>query len=145
MFPQLKQDIVINDSGVTNGETATGNIDTKGFDWLTLDVVMTTSDDATNNPSVLKLSQSDDTVVTNFSDITEFVGDGSGGFTIPNAVTSGEWGMKFNVDCRGLKRYLRLTISPLTTQGICAVANLGRGDESPVSTTSANVKALVEG
>ena len=53
--------------------------------------------------------------------------------------------MKFNVDLKGRERYLRLSISPLTTQVITAIANLYRGDEAPVNTTDANVKALVEG
>ncbi len=55
MRPSLKSAVVINDAGVTNGETATGNIDTLGFDWLTLDVVMTTANDTTNNPTTFKL------------------------------------------------------------------------------------------
>jgi len=145
MLPQGKQVICIAQSSTTNAATATGNIDTLGFDFCTLDVIMATSNDTTNNPTVFKLQESDDTTVTNFADITAFVGDGTGGWTIPAAVTSGNWGAKFNVDLRGRKRYLRLSISPLTTQVITAIANLYRGDEAPVNTTDADVKALVEG
>jgi len=146
MLPvQAKQVIVIAQASTTNAATATGNIDTKGFDFMTLDVIMATSDDTTNNPSVLKLTESDDTVATNFAAITAFTGDGTGGFTIPACVTEGNWGMKFNVDLRGRKRYLKLSISPLTTQVITAIANLCHGDESPDNTTDADVKALVEG
>lgn len=145
MGPVSKQVIAISPASFTNGATATGNIDTLGFDYATIDLAMATSNDVTNNPSVLKLAESDDTVVTNFADITAFVGDGAGGFTIPPAVTQGPWGMQFRVDCRKRKRYLRLSVSPVTTQSMSAVANLSRGDEAPVGTTSANVKALVSG
>lgn len=144
MRPSLKAAVVINDSGVTNGETATGNIDTLGYEWMKLDVMMTTSNDTTNNPTTLKLSESDDTEATNFSDITRFVGDGAGGFTIPAAVTSGNWIQTFNVDLRGRKRYLKLSVAVLTTQGIHAIANLGLGDEAPVS-AAGDVKSVVSG
>ena len=143
MLPYGKQVIVISQASTTNAATATGNIDTQGYDYATIDVIMATSNDTTNNPTVFKLAECDTTVVTSFANITAAVGDGTGGFTIPAAVTSGNWGMKFNVDLRGKKRYLKLSISPLTTQVITAIANLFRGDELPVDTTKANVKALV--
>ena len=142
MKPQLKQVIVIDQASTTNGATATGLIDTKGFDWLTLDVITSTSDDATNNPSVLKLSECD-TSNGSFSDVDGFVGDDD--FTIPNAVTSGSWGVKMNVDLVGRKRYLKLSVSPTTTQTITAIANLGLAKEAPYDKTGAGVKALVEG
>jgi len=142
MRPQLKQVVVINQQSTTNGATATGLIDTQGFSWLTLDVITTTSDAATNNPSVLKLSECDTSNGT-FTDVDGFVGDSD--FDIPDAVTSGNWGVKFNVDLRGRKRYLKLSVSPTTTQTITAIANLGVGSEAPVSASDAGVKALVEG
>lgn len=140
---QTKQVIAISQASTTNAATASGNIDTLGYDFVTIDVIASTSNDTTNNFSVLKLSESDDTVVTNFANVSGFVGDTD--FTIPAAVTQGNWGMKFNVDCRARKRYLKVSVSPVTTQTITAIANLSKGDEAPVSTTSANVKALVEG
>lgn len=142
MFPSSKQVIAINQASTTNAGTASGNIDRLGYDWATIDIITTTSDDTTNNPSVLKLSESDDTVVTNFANISGAVGDTD--FTIANAVTSGDWGMKFNVDLRGRKRYIKVSVSPLTTQVITAIANLYKGDALPVNTTDANVKNLVE-
>lgn len=145
MNPQTKQIIAISQVSVTNAATATGNIDTLDFDFVSIDVITSTSNNTSNNPSILKLSESDDTAATSFADIAEFVGDGASGFTIPDAVTSGLWGVKFNVDCRARKRYLRVTLSPLTTQVVTAIANLSKGTEAPVSTTTANVKALVEG
>lgn len=142
MQPQSKQVIVINQSSTTNAGTASGNIDTLGYDFATIDVITTTSNDVTNNPSVLKLSESDDTVVSNFANVSGAVGDTD--FTIANSVTTGDWGMKFNVDCRARKRYLKVSVSPLTTQVITAIANLHKGKEAPVSTTDAGVYNLVE-
>lgn len=145
MNPQTKQIIAISQVSVTNAATATGNIDTLDFDFVSIDVITSTSNNTSNNPSILKLSEADDTATTSFADIDEFVGDGASGFTIPDAVTTGLWGVKFNVDCRARKRYLRVTLSPLTTQVVTAIANLSKGAQAPVSITTANVKALVEG
>ena len=146
MIPiQPKQVICISQESFTNAATATGNIDTKGFAFASIDVLMATSDDTTNSPTVFKLAECDTTVVSSFADIAAFVGDDSDGWDIPDVVTSGDNTYKFNVDLRGRKRYLRLSISPLTTQVITAIANLFHGAESPNSIAKANVLALVEG
>jgi len=141
MRPSTKQVIAINQASTTNGGTASGNIDTMGYDFVDIDIITTTSNDTTNNPSVLKLSESDDTVVTNFANISGAVGDTD--FTIPAAVTSGDWGMKFRVDCRARKRYIKVSLSPVTTQVVTAIGNLSMAEQSPENTTDANVKALV--
>lgn len=143
MNPASKQVIAINQASTTNAATASGNIDTLGYDYAVIDIITTTSDAVTNNPSVLKLSESDDTVVTNFANVSGFVGDTD--FTIPNSVTSGDWGVQLRVDTRARKRYLKVSVSPLTTQNITAIANLYKAGELPVNTTRANVKALVVG
>jgi hypothetical protein len=143
MRPQTKQSIAIAQVSTTNAATATGNVDTLGFDYLSLDVIMATSDDTTNNPTVFKLSESDTTDATNYSDITAFVGDTA--WTIPIAATSGNWGVKFNVNLVGKKRHIKLSISPLTTQVITAIGNLSLGDDSASSATIAGVDALVQG
>ena len=143
MIPNSRQAILICDAGVTNGETVTGYVDTIDYDYMTMDVVLGTSDTATNNPSTLRLTEGDTTVVSNAATFGSFVGDT--GFTIPNCVTSGTWGVKFNVDLRNRKRYIFLTVTPLTTQAVVGVANLFKGGEAPDGTTQANVKALVYG
>jgi len=143
MRPSPKQVIMISQASTTNAATATGIVDTRGFDYASIDIIMATSDDTTNNPTVFNLLESDDTVVTNAVTVSGFVGDTD--WTIPAAVTTGNWGIKFGVDTRGRKRYLRLAVSPLTTQVITAICNLSLGEELPVDTTSANVKAIVVG
>jgi len=151
MLPQGKQMIIIDQASTTAAFTATGRIDTVGFDFVTIDTTMATST-ATNPPTTFRLMESDDTVVTNFANIVPFTGgtatSATVGFVIPNSRvnTNTFYGVKFNVDLRGRKRYLRLEIATAdTTQVITSIANLYRGDEAPVNTTDANVLALVEG
>jgi len=148
MLPASKFCIPIRGLTATaTGTQITGYVDRKGYDFCSIDTYMTTSDAPTNNPSTFKLGHSDDTYVTNASDITDFVGDGSGGWTIPSfsTATTTDNTVKMNVDCRGLKRYLHLEIVPLTTQTCWSFANLFRGKEQPVSTTEVNVLAVVNG
>ena len=137
-----KQVVMINATSKTNGHTATGRVDTRGFDFCKIDVVMGTSDSTSNNPSVFKIGAGDTTSA--YTDITALVGDGTGGWTVPAADTSNVNQYQFNIDLRGVKRWLLLTISPTTTQIIDATANLFRGDETPYDATTANVDALVE-
>lgn len=147
MLPQPKIVTAITPVSVTNAGTATGGaIDTLGYRHCSIAVVMTTSDNTSNNPSVLKVQESTTTDASNFADITELVGDGAGGFTIGNAKTSGENNFLFNISQLGVKRkrYLRVLVSPVTTQIIAGVAFLSRAEEAPVNTTKANVQNLVE-
>lgn len=145
MNPQSKAVLALATTSVTNGGTATGVVDTLGYDFLSLDLLQTTSNNTTNNLSVCKLAESDTTDATNYSDVTAFVGDGTGGFTVPVADTSNSQLYKFNMDLRGRKRYIKLSASPLTTQSLTAIANLHLGEQSPVSAANANVAVLVEG
>ena len=147
MFPQAKKDLFLQTTAKTAGATATAVLDTLGYDFAAIDVIATTSDNATNNPSVLKLAEADDTNATSFADITAFVGDGSGGFTIPasNTATASNSLYTFNVDLRHRKRYLKLTISPLASQSFTALAQLHRGEVSPTSAADVNALAVVSG
>ena len=144
-MPQGKSVIVLTSAGITNGATASANIDCIGFDFLTLDVFGSTVAATSNKPSVLKISESDTTNATDFADVTALVGGGTGGFTIPNWATNTTTNktVKFNVDLRTRKRYLKLTISPLTTQDLYAFGNLFMAEIAPVNTTDTNTLALV--
>jgi len=144
MTPQLKTIVAVNAVSKTNGATASGIIDTLGFDWATIDIIATTADVVSNKPTVCKLQEADDTNATSFADITAFATP-----TIPNANTAAtavlQNNYKFNVDCRARKRYLQPVYSPQTTQTVTIVANLGRGEQAPVSAAKANAMTLVEG
>jgi len=143
MNPLRKCVLAINQLSTTNGATTTGVIDTLGYDFAEIDVAATSSNNVTNNPSVLKLSESDD--ATTYTDVSGFVGDTD--FTIPNVYTNtaSDWNVKFSVDCRPRKRYMKVSVTPITTQIFTAIANLHKGDEGPTTAAEAGVDALVEG
>lgn len=145
MKPSLKQVIVFAPTSTTNGATTTGAIDCLGYDHLSVDIVAPTADVVSNKFQTCKLSHSDTTDATNYSDLTKFVAGGVGGFTLANANTSNAYGVKMNVDLKGVKRYVKLSVSPRTTQVLTAVANLQMGEQSPIDATGANVNTLVEG
>lgn len=150
MLPQLKQEVAINAVSATNGATITSsNIDLIGASFATIDVIATTQDTTSDNPTVFKIQECDTTVASSFADVTTFVGgtatSTSVGWVIPNGVTSGNNQYKFNIDCRARKRYLRMLISPVTTQTFSAIANLGRNEQGPYTASKANVLSLVEG
>ena len=67
------------------------------------------------------------------------------GFTIANASTAAAHIYAFDIDCRARKRYLKLTVTPLTTQEVVMSAHLGRAKEAPDTTTEAGVVQLVHG
>ncbi|GMQ95825.1 MAG: hypothetical protein BMS9Abin14_286 [Gammaproteobacteria bacterium] len=144
MLPISKTVVAITGQSVTNAATVTGNIDRLGFNYCELDVLLAGGDAATNNPSVLKVSESDDTVVSNFADVTGLVGDT--GFTIPNigTDTAASTVVKFRLDLKKRKRYLKVTISPITTEILAAVAQLHKWEKAPVSTTDAGVATVVD-
>jgi len=138
--------VVIKQESATNLATLTSDlIDTRGFDYLSMFVHATTVAATSNKPSVLKLQESDDTVATNFADITLAVGDGVGGFVLPNSptATTTKAYAKFDADLTSRKRYIRLLISPRTTQTYSALGFLHRSKELPNTTTEANTDVLI--
>lgn len=148
MFPQSKAVVFLLTTSATNAATVTSqNLDCKGFDFVSIDLISTTSNNTSNKPSVLKLQEADDTNATSFADVAAFVGGGVGGFTIPNwhTNTATALPLKMNVDMRHRKRYLRLLVSPVTTQDFTAIANLHRGEIVPVSAADVGVLAVVAG
>ena len=126
---------VLAPASVATNATATANIDTLGYDYATIDVLLDSSASTTNNPAVLQIAESDDTVVTNFATFTGSVGDTD--FTIPAVSATLPTVVRLNVDCRARKRYLRLS---LTTAGaamiVGATASLSRADEAVTSATT---------
>lgn len=130
----------------TNAATATGTMDTLGFAYLTVDVVLGTTNVVSNNPTVLQLLESDDTVATNFVTIAAFTGDETtNGFTIPTGDTAANQLVKMHVNLIGRKRYIEAEISPLTTQLMASTFSLSRAAEMPATAAEAGVDALVIG
>lgn len=154
MLPQgkLVLDSVTGAGSATNAGTFTSaNIDTLGVDFVTIDVSATTQSASTQagSPSVLKIQESDTTVVTSFADIVGFRGGSAAAtnvdFVVAVGKTTGINAYKFNVDCRARKRYLNLVISPTTTQTFQVNANGFRAEQAPYTATKAGVLNLVEG
>jgi hypothetical protein len=137
---------------LTAGATGTSaNIDTLGVDFVTIDVAATTQSASTQagSPSVLKIQESDTTVVTSFADVVGFRGGSATATNVDFVVgigrTSGVNAYKFNVDCRNRKRFLNIVVSPTTTQTFTVNANGFRAEQSPSNATKAGVLSLVEG
>lgn len=142
--PIPKVDVAFCVGGITNGATQSGLIDTLDCSYMQLAVVTSTSNNTTNNPATLKLTECD-TSNGSFAAITALTGDGVGGFTIGIANATDPNVALLCVDLRGRKRWLQVDISPVTTMDVVAVAFLTRNDEMPNSITKAGVHTLVEG
>lgn len=141
MQAPAKRGVLVTPASFTNGQTASGYIDTRGFDYLEVEVTMATSNNVTNSPSVLKLMESDDTETTNFANISGTVGGTD--FTIGNHSTSLPNQHVFGVALQGRKRYIRCDVSPRTTQITSITGRLSAGEEAPINATAANVRTLV--
>lgn len=130
-------------TSATNAGTITSlNIDLLGggnrANEALINVWATTADVVSNKPSVFNLQHADVTNTSSFGNITGFVAGTD--WTIPNAVTSttDKPYCTFKVDTRKLKRYLRLVISPVTTQTYHAAATLSRKEQAPVTASEVN-------
>lgn len=142
--------LCIDAASATNGGTITSQvIDTLPggvkAEYLSLPIWSNTADVVSDTPSVLKLQEADVTNTSSFTDVTAFVGGGAGGFTIPNDVTATQQLIKvlFNVNLIPRKRYLRLLISPRTSQTYSALAILSRNSVSPSTLASHNASGVV--
>jgi len=93
---------------VTAATTArTANLDTAGADYATIEVILGAEANTNSTNVVLALSESDDTVATNFATFNSVFAR-----TVDN--TAGVVAVN-HVDLKGRKRYLRLTVTPDTT------------------------------
>lgn len=131
---QQKRTLLIAPVDSTNGETNTANLDCKGHNFVEIDVQIGAFAGGTNgvSPLVCKLSESDDTVVTNFADI-------SGASAASSITASGN--CRFFVNLATRKRYLKLTFSPATASTnsstiVTAIARFNESDASPASTSA---------
>jgi hypothetical protein len=154
MLPQAKLllDSVTGSGSATNAGTFTSaNIDLLGVDYVTIDISATTQSASTQagSPSVLKIQESDTTVVTSFADCVGFRGGSATAtnvdFVVAIGKTTGVNAYKLNVDARSRKRYLNVVASPTTTQTFEVTANGFRAEQSPSTAAKAGVLNLVEG
>jgi len=131
-------------SAIATSATATARVDTLTYEYLTVSVILGTTTAATDNPSVLKFTEGDDTNATEA--IASLTGDGASGFTIPDNATAGTATIaRFHINLKGRKRYLKLSATPTAAGGqvIQAIGELSRANVTPTSATGAGVSALV--
>lgn len=148
MLDELKPVIVIDDVSTTNAATATGLVDTLGFQSLYLAVKQGTSNSTSNKLTVCSLTESDTSNGT-FVAIPALTGgtqtSTSVGFVIPAAHATLQQKYMFNVDLRARKRWLKLTLSPVTTQILGAYGMLGRGEQWPPAAATGDLALIVRG
>lgn len=117
---------------VTQGATATANLDTRGAKYASISVQVGANTNAATsvNNVTLALSQSDNTNATTFATVVSNV-------TVSGTATAL---YEYKVDLRGKSRYLRLAVTPGTTTNdariIAANARLSRLDENPGTVAS---------
>ena len=126
---KTKDEVMLAPQTVTDGATVTANLDCVGADWAKINVLCSAEESTHAANSTISLSESDDTVVTNFATVTAN--------TSLDLTASKQ--QRFEVDLRGRKRYLRLSFTAGTTTGgdvdVAAVASLGRLAQGPGSTS----------
>jgi len=135
MFPlqNTKTVNIVAQAQFTTSQSATGLIDTLGFDEVAVDVFLDSAGATSSNPATLKLQECD-TSNGSFANITGLVGDATDGFTIPLADTAAAQIVRMNCDTRHRKRYLKLIATPDgAAQIIGATAVLGKAGDSTVA------------
>jgi hypothetical protein len=149
MRPSPKALVVLTPKSYTAAGTAlSAALDVSGHDYLSLDVCLGTADTTSHQPTVLKLSESDDTTTT-VTDIVAFTGGTATsttvGYVIPAGDTSNATIIKMNVDLKKRKRYLRLALTAATVQLISVTANLFMSEQTPTDATGTGTSVLVTG
>ena len=142
MVPATKQ-VILNLSGSTSGVTVlTGSVDTRGFGYISIAVLANSTAAVHTTVANNSLEESDDN-----STFTAISAAAPGtGFT-PSTVTVVSSGPKiiYNVDLRGRKRYLKVTVGlAATATGVGIVADLSRASDAPVSATVQGAAYLVQ-
>ena len=132
----VNDSLLIAPQAKTNSATVTANLDTKGASYATIRVVLASEINTNAVGPTLVLSQSDDTVVTNFATISSRSAE-----DITAAKT-----IHYGVDLRGKKRYLRLAVTTATATNdditVSAVATLSDLENAPNGTTSVSDVAV---
>jgi hypothetical protein len=141
MIPFSKSAIVFAAVSTTSAQTNSGYLDTKGYDFVTIDVCSMTG--STNTLAVLTLKEGDTT--SSYTTVkaagTAFTA-AAGVTTTP--VTNAVICATFRVDMRGRKRYLAVDASPTTTAILWANAHLYRGDVDAVGVSAQGAANLVD-
>lgn len=126
----VNDSLLIAPKAQTSSATTTANLDTKGANYATIRVAFASELNTNAVGPTLVLSQSDDTVVSNFATMDTQ--------TAIDLTASRE--VHYGVDLRGKKRYLRLAVTTATATNdnvtFAAVATLSDLENAPNGTTS---------
>lgn len=123
-------EVMLAPQGITDGATVTANLDTRGYDYAVIRLLMSAEEgtDATN--STISLLQDDTTVVTSFSTLVANISQ-------DNTAAAEQ---RYEVDLLGKERYLRLSFTAGTQTAsnitVAAIATKFRNDTSPASATA---------
>jgi hypothetical protein len=133
---------VVGDPCTSAATTATLTLDTLGYDYASIEVIVAKSATLANTSAsilnVLTLSQGDSTTA------------GSSVYTVAVpaasvAVTSQASVVRLDVDCRGKGRYLKIDATPATVLTTNIVARLGNGFNGPDTASEKNVLSAFSG
>jgi hypothetical protein len=110
--------VVIQAETATSNTTQTFVVDTAGFSRVRFNLWHTTPE-TTNLPAVLSITESEDaTTYTAIDALTAGTGFTAAAQTTASTTTNS---YRFDVDCRGRKRYLKLTHTPAVGQDSTAL------------------------
>lgn len=140
MQPQVKVATAIVAVSATNAQATSGAIDTLGYAHATVIVCTGKPNVVSNKPSTIKISEGDTS--SSFTDVTGLVGGTD--FTIPNADTVNDNYYVFNLDLKKRKRWLKVSLTPITTVIVDAKVILSKGNEAPITAAKAGALTLVE-
>jgi len=125
-----KDELMLAPQAMTNSATVTANLDTKGSGHATIRIALAAEINTNAVGPTIALSESDDTVVTNFGTVVATR-------TAEAIVAAKE--VRYEVDIKGRKRYLRLSVTTGTTTNdnvtVSVIATKTRNSEDPNSTT----------
>jgi hypothetical protein len=140
-------------ASVASTATHSDTIDCLGHKYLSLDVVfgaVVAAGTASVVAHVLKLEESDDN--TAFSSISGFVGGtatSSTQFLIPTptaANTGTDVVMRFDLDLRGHKRYVKVSATPMTAaKAVVTLARLGKAEDGVDNAAKKGANGFVSG
>ena len=131
--------------------TTTGYVDTRGWDYLTVDVGLDSAAATSNIMRACFLSHSDTTSFGATDKIVAFTGatatSTSAGFTFPTAAdTANQTLIRMFMDLKARKRYVELSVTgPTADLIVYGHATLSRGKESPNTVTEAGAVGWARG
>ena len=132
-------------ASVATNATHSHEIDTLGFKYASIDVAFERVAAAGTNSAVAlvcKLQHGDTTSA--YADVSGYVGGTS--FTIPTpANTSSDVVVRFDVDLRGKKRYVKVLATGNATGSVYSVARLGKPEDGPDTAAEKGASVAVAG